>query len=46
MNVKRVAASACYVPSHDDKGYIYVFGGRSNNNIRTRLCERYNITKN
>ena len=27
-------------------GYIYVFGGRTDHNVRTKLCERYDIVKN
>jgi hypothetical protein len=38
MLVKRVGHGSCY---HD--GYIYVIGGKTENHVRTRLCERYNI---
>ena len=37
MNIKRVGASVCYVPplanvtGSSSKGYIYVFGGRTDN---------------
>jgi hypothetical protein len=48
MTVKRVGASACYVPSSQPGsiGYIYVFGGRTDNNVKTKLCERYDIDRN
>ena len=50
MLVKRVGHSACYVPplktgtsEFSALGYIYVIGGRTDNQVRTKLCERYNI---
>ncbi len=50
MLVKRVGHSCCYVPpiktggvGKSTLGYIYVIGGKTNNNVRTKLCERYNI---
>lgn len=48
MLVKRVGHSIVYVPptafwSEAPKGYVYVIGGRTSNNFRTKLCERYNI---
>jgi len=48
MLVNRVGHSCCYVGplrtgGVGDSGFIYVFGGRTDNNVRTRLCERYNL---
>lgn len=48
MLVKRVGHSLVYVPptafwSEAPKGYVYIIGGRTSNNFRTKLCERYNI---
>lgn len=50
MLVKRVGLVLCYVPpintgttKDSDLGYIYAIGGRTDNNVRTKLCERYNL---
>lgn len=49
MSVKRVACSALFVPESDvsdgDNGFIYVIGGRTDDKVRTKLCEKYNIEK-
>lgn len=44
MKVKRVAHSLVY--SNKNGGEIYCIGGLTNDNVRTRLCEKYNIMKN
>ena len=51
MLVKRVGASSCYVPplhvpGTSRRGYIYVFGGRTDNMVKTKLCERFDIEQN
>ena len=50
MKVKRVAGSACYIPPCDKlnspKGYILIFGGCTDNMVKTKLAERYNISTN
>jgi hypothetical protein len=38
MQVKRVGCSACWF-----QGCIYVMGGCTDQNVKTKLCERYNI---
>lgn len=50
MLVKRVGHGLCYVPhintgvkEASELGYIYAIGGRTDNNVRTKLCERYNL---
>ena len=40
MMVRRIGASACCV-----KGQVYVLGGCTDQNVKTRLCERYDIEK-
>lgn len=49
MRVKRVGASVCYVPPSNQssrRGYIYVFGGRTDDAVKTKLCERFDIENN
>ena len=49
MSVKRVASSALFIPESDvsdgENGFIYVIGGRTDDKVRTKLCEKYNIEK-
>lgn len=48
MTTKRVGHTLLYVPPSNavpegQQGYIYCIGGRTHNNFRSKLCERYNI---
>ncbi|CAD8186874.1 unnamed protein product [Paramecium pentaurelia] len=48
MLVKRVGHTLVYIQpntfwSEAPKGYIYAIGGKTHNNFRTKLCERFNI---
>ena len=41
MLVKRVGHALCYL---DD--YIYAIGGKTNDYVCSKLCERYNLNEN
>lgn len=38
MAIKRIGHAVCYLD-----GYIYVVGGKTNDKVCTRLCERYHV---
>lgn len=40
MLVKRAGASVCWAA-----GKIYVMGGRTDNSVKTQLCEVYDVDK-
>lgn len=44
MIVKRIGHSMCYIEK--DGGTIFVIGGRVNDDIRTKICEKYIIKEN
>ncbi len=41
MNVKKIGHSLCYMD-----GEIYAIGGKTNDKVCTKLCEKYNIQTN
>jgi len=40
MLIKRIGHGVCYL-----NGYIYVVGGKTDDKVCTRLCERYHIAE-
>lgn len=46
MIVKKVGHSLCFVNVQGAGGYIYSIGGRTNDGVRTKICEKYSILDN
>ena len=47
MNVKRVGHSLVFACKQENsEGEIYAIGGRVDQTVRTKLCERYNVAEN
>ena len=46
MVVKKVGHSLCYVNPGGTGGSIYSIGGRTNDSVRTKICEKYSVLEN
>ena len=46
MIVKKAGHSLCFVNLGAQGGHIYSIGGRTNDGVRTKICEKYNILEN
>lgn len=41
MNIRKIGHSLCYL-----NGFIYAIGGKTNDKVCTKLCERYDVANN
>lgn len=46
MLVKKAGHSLCYISDAERGGLIFSIGGRTNDSVRTKICERYSVLEN